>query len=106
MLGGGYSARLNEEVRVKRGLSYGAGSSLTPHRTLGAFNLVTLGIGCIIGAGIFVLTGHAAATMAGPSVIYAFIISGLACAFAGLCYAELASMIPADATTSKPSSPV
>ncbi len=64
------------------------------HRTLGAFNLVTLGIGCIIGAGIFVLTGHAAATMAGPSVIYAFVISGLACAFAGLCYAELASTMP------------
>lgn len=63
-------------------------------RTLGPFNLVTLGIGCIIGAGIFVLTGHAAATMAGPSVIYAFIISGLACAFAGLCYAELASTMP------------
>ncbi|HEX4304128.1 MAG TPA: amino acid permease [Rhizomicrobium sp.] len=63
-------------------------------RTLGAFNLVTLGIGCIIGAGIFVLTGHAAATMAGPAVIYAFIISGLACAFAGLCYAELASTMP------------
>jgi APA family basic amino acid/polyamine antiporter len=63
-------------------------------RTLGPFNLVTLGIGCIIGAGIFVLTGHAAATMAGPAVIYAFIISGLACAFAGLCYAELASTIP------------
>ena len=63
-------------------------------RTLGPFNLVTLGIGCIIGAGIFVLTGHAAATMAGPAVIYAFIISGLACAFAGLCYAELASTMP------------
>ncbi len=63
-------------------------------RTLGPFNLVTLGIGCIIGAGIFVLTGHAAATMAGPSVIYAFIISGAACAFAGLCYAELASTMP------------
>lgn len=63
-------------------------------RTLGPFNLITLGIGCIIGAGIFVLTGHAAATMAGPSVIFAFIIAGLACAFAGLCYAELASTMP------------
>jgi APA family basic amino acid/polyamine antiporter len=69
-------------------------SSSELRRTLGPFNLVTLGIGCIIGAGIFVLTGHAAATMAGPSVIYAFIISGLACAFAGLCYAELASTMP------------
>lgn len=63
-------------------------------RTLGPFNLITLGIGCIIGAGIFVLTGHAAATMAGPSVMFAFIIAGTACAFAGLCYAELASTIP------------
>src|SRR5258707_11496471 len=63
-------------------------------RTLGPFNLVTLGIGCIIGAGIFVLTGHAAAAMAGPSVMFAFVISGLACAFAGLCYAELASTMP------------
>jgi len=63
-------------------------------RTLGPFNLVTLGIGCIIGAGIFVLTGHAAATMAGPAVLFAFVISGLACAFAGLCYAELASTMP------------
>jgi len=63
-------------------------------RTLGPFNLVTLGIGCIIGAGIFVLTGHAAATMAGPAVVFAFIIAGTACAFAGLCYAELASTMP------------
>jgi basic amino acid/polyamine antiporter, APA family len=63
-------------------------------RTLGPFNLITLGIGCIIGAGIFVLTGHAAATMAGPAVIFAFIIAGTACAFAGLCYAELASTMP------------
>ncbi|MGE0830108.1 MAG: APC family permease [Hyphomonadaceae bacterium] len=63
-------------------------------RSLGPINLVTLGIGCIIGAGIFVLTGKAAATMAGPAVIYAFVISGLACAFAGLCYAELASTMP------------
>ena len=55
---------------------------------------MTLGIGAIIGAGIFVLTGQAAAQYAGPAIVISFIISGLACAFAGLCYAEFASMIP------------
>ncbi|MEI7668628.1 MAG: amino acid permease [Pseudomonadota bacterium] len=63
-------------------------------RTLGALNLVSLGIGCIIGAGIFVLTGQAAAQYAGPAIILSFVLSGLACAFAGLCYAELASTLP------------
>jgi APA family basic amino acid/polyamine antiporter len=63
-------------------------------RTLGAFNLVTLGIGCIIGAGIFVITGSAAANFAGPSVLLSFVVAGIACGFAGLCYAELASTMP------------
>ena len=63
-------------------------------RALGPINLVTLGIGAIIGAGIFVLTGQAAANYAGPAIVYSFILAGLACAFAGLCYAEFASMIP------------
>ncbi|MEI6577059.1 MAG: amino acid permease [Bacteroidota bacterium] len=63
-------------------------------RTLTATNLTTLGIGAIIGAGIFVLTGSTAAQYAGPAIVISFIISGLACAFAGLCYAEFASMIP------------
>jgi len=63
-------------------------------RALSATNLTTLGIGAIIGAGIFVLTGQAAAQYAGPAIVISFIISGLACAFAGLCYAEFASMIP------------
>ena len=63
-------------------------------RTLGALNLVSLGIGCIIGAGIFVLTGQAAAQYAGPAIILSFVLSGLTCAFAGLCYAELASTLP------------
>lgn len=53
-----------------------------------------MGIGVIIGAGIFVLTGHAAARIAGPAIVISFILAGVACAFAGLCYAELASMIP------------
>ncbi|HSZ24635.1 MAG TPA: amino acid permease [Cytophagaceae bacterium] len=63
-------------------------------RTLTRSNLILLGIGGIIGAGIFVLTGQAAATYAGPAVTISFIVAGLACAFAGLAYAEFASMIP------------
>jgi APA family basic amino acid/polyamine antiporter len=63
-------------------------------KALTATNLTTLGIGAIIGAGIFVLTGQAAAQYAGPAIVISFIISGMACAFAGLCYAEFAAMIP------------
>ncbi|MBI2486690.1 MAG: amino acid permease [Deltaproteobacteria bacterium] len=63
-------------------------------RVLGPLNLVGLGIGVIIGAGIFVLTGQAAAQYAGPAVVLSFIISGIGCALTGLCYAEMASMIP------------
>ena len=63
-------------------------------RTLGPVNLVFLGIGCIIGAGIYVMTGNAAANYAGPAVMLSFVVAGLACAFAGLCYAELASSMP------------
>jgi APA family basic amino acid/polyamine antiporter len=63
-------------------------------RALGAGNLVLLGIGAIIGAGIFVLTGQQAAVNAGPGIVYSFILAGVGCAFAGLCYAEFAAMIP------------
>ncbi len=63
-------------------------------RALGPVNLITLGIGAIIGAGIFVLTGQAAAKHAGPAVVLSFIMAGITCAFAGLCYAEFASLIP------------
>src|SRR5687767_5121274 len=63
-------------------------------RALGAWNLTLLGIGAIIGAGIFVLTGQAAAQYAGPAVVLSFCLAGLGCMFAGLCYAEFASMIP------------
>ncbi len=63
-------------------------------RSLGALNLVLLGIGCIIGTGIFVLTGHAAAEWAGPGIMISFIITGTLCAFVALCYAELASALP------------
>ncbi|HEY5721177.1 MAG TPA: amino acid permease [Allosphingosinicella sp.] len=63
-------------------------------RSLGPWNLVFLGIGCIIGAGIFVRTGNAAALHAGPAVLLSFVIAGVVCAFAGLCYAELSSTLP------------
>ena len=63
-------------------------------RSLGPWNLVFLGIGCIIGAGIFVRTGNAAALHAGPAVLISYAIAGIICAFAGLCYAELASTLP------------
>jgi APA family basic amino acid/polyamine antiporter len=70
---------------VKRGL----------RRVLGAFDLTFLGAGAIIGAGIFVITGQAAAQYAGPGIVLSFIVSASACIFAGLCYAEFAAMIPA-----------
>ncbi len=66
----------------------------TLKRTLGPWQLIALGIGAIIGAGLFVRTAAAIADRAGPSVVIAFIVAGLGCAFAGLCYAEFASMIP------------
>src|SRR5208282_4724528 len=66
----------------------------TLRRSLGPVNLITLGIGAIIGAGIFVLTGQAAAKYAGPAVALSFVVAGITCAFAGLCYAEFASIIP------------
>ena len=64
------------------------------HRVLGPVNLTALGIGAIVGAGIFVLTGQAAAEHAGPAIVLSFVLAGIACAFAGLCYAEFAAMIP------------
>ena len=67
---------------------------ITLKRTLTARQLMLLGIGAIIGAGIFVMTGTAAANYAGPAVILSFVIAGTACAFAGLCYAEFAAMLP------------
>ncbi len=63
-------------------------------RVLGPWHLIFLGIGAIVGAGIFVITGHAAAQYAGPAVTLSFILAALTCSFAGLCYAEFASLIP------------
>ncbi|MDP4089697.1 MAG: amino acid permease [Bacillota bacterium] len=75
--------------------SHGEGESKNSLRKeLGSFELTMLGIGAIIGTGIFVLTGVAAAKYSGPALILSFIISGLACAFAALCYAEFAAMVP------------
>ena len=69
-------------------------ADVTLHRTLSAWSLISLGIGCIIGAGIFVLTGHAAAAYAGPAISLSFVLAGFVCAMAGLCYAEMASTVP------------
>ncbi|HMM67339.1 MAG TPA: amino acid permease [Dokdonella sp.] len=66
----------------------------TLKRTLTATQLVLLGVGAVIGAGIFVLTGHAAAAHAGPAIVLSFVFAGIACAFAGLCYAEFAALLP------------
>src|SRR6266436_2150886 len=63
-------------------------------RVLGPLNLVTLGIGAIIGTGIFVLTGEAAAQYAGPAIVLSMILAGFASALAGLCYSEFASTVP------------
>jgi basic amino acid/polyamine antiporter, APA family len=72
----------------------GGGETRPLKRTLSALNLVALGIGGVIGAGIFVLTGHAAAANAGPAVTLSFLLGAIACAFAGLCYAEMSSTVP------------
>jgi APA family basic amino acid/polyamine antiporter len=66
----------------------------TLRRTLGPWSLIALGIGAIIGAGLFSLTGIAAAENAGPAVVLSFVVAAIGCGFAGMCYSELASMIP------------
>jgi APA family basic amino acid/polyamine antiporter len=73
----------------------GANGQAQPlRRTLSALNLILLGVGGIVGAGIFVLTGHAAAANAGPAISLSFFLGAVACAFAGLCYAEMSSTVP------------
>src|SRR3984957_11984750 len=86
-----YTARKSLEAIANSADTEGKGLS----KTLGHLSLVGLGIGCILGAGIFVPTGKAAPRYAGPAIPLSFILSGIACAFVGLCYAELAAMIPA-----------
>src|SRR3954465_11662878 len=63
-------------------------------RELGPLNLISLGIGSVVGAGIFVLAGTSAANYAGPAIVLSYILCGISCLFAGLCYAEFATMIP------------
>jgi APA family basic amino acid/polyamine antiporter len=82
-----------KSIRVLRAEAEQAGEHAL-NRALGPLNLVALGIGAIIGAGIFVLTGQAAALHAGPAVWISMALVGVACAFAGLCYAEMASTVP------------
>ncbi len=88
----GFLARIMLRKTVQQVQEETASSELK--RSLGPWNLVFLGIGCIIGAGIFVRTGNAAALHAGPGVLISFAIAGIVCAFAGLCYAELSSTLP------------
>jgi APA family basic amino acid/polyamine antiporter len=83
-----------KSIAVLQAEAAGESTEHTLRRALGALNLTTLGIGAIIGAGIFVLTGNAAAQYAGPAVVWSMVLSGVACGIAGLCYAEFASMIP------------
>lgn len=81
------------QAEAKEG-EFGSGGEAQLRRTLSLWSLVALGIGAIIGAGIFVLTGHAAAANAGPAISLSFVLAGIVCAFAGLCYAEMASTVP------------
>jgi APA family basic amino acid/polyamine antiporter len=79
---------------LSRIIAESEGGAHTLRRSLGAMNLVALGIGAIIGAGLFSLTGIAAAEHAGPAVVLSFILAAIGCAFAGMCYSEFATMIP------------
>jgi APA family basic amino acid/polyamine antiporter len=82
------------QAEAKEG-EFGSGPGAAQlRRTLSLWSLIALGIGCVIGAGIFVLTGHAAAANAGPAISLSFVLAGIVCAFAGLCYAEMASTVP------------
>jgi basic amino acid/polyamine antiporter, APA family len=88
-------AALQEEAATTdTGLQEQEGGGHALKRSLTALDVVMLGIGCIIGAGIFVLTGHAAATNAGPAITISFVLGAIVCALAGLCYAEMASTVP------------
>src|SRR6201996_3981234 len=88
-------ARKSVDVLLAEATHSDAGGEVQPlRRALSAINLVGLGVGGIIGAGIFVLTGHAAAANAGPAITLSFLLAAVACAFAGLCYAELSSSVP------------
>ncbi len=90
-----WSRKSLQDLADEAAVGDGAEGNITHlRRSLSALNLVALGIGGIVGAGIFILTGHAAATTAGPAITLSFVLAGIACAFAGLCYAEMASTVP------------
>lgn len=91
----GYAARKS----VAEIIASGEAGGHTLAKTLGPLSITFIGIGAIIGAGIFVLTGTAAAQYAGPGIMLSFVLAGIACAFVGLCYAELAAMIPVSGST-------
>ena len=86
--------RTKSILEIQRELAAGASAGVSLKRHLGPVHLILLGIGVLIGAGIFSLTGMAAGHYAGPGIVYSFLISAVACALAGLCYAEFASMVP------------
>jgi basic amino acid/polyamine antiporter, APA family len=89
-----WALKSTDALAVEAAHSDADGEARPLRRTLSALHLVGLGVGGIIGAGIFVLTGHAAAANAGPAVTLSFLLGAVACAFAGLCYAEMASTVP------------
>ncbi len=85
---------LFEKKSLERIIAESEGGKHHLKRTLGPVNLVALGIGAIIGAGLFSLTGIAAADHAGPAVVLSFVVAAIGCAFAGMCYSEFSTMIP------------
>lgn len=89
-------AHVRKSIHSRKPLAqvHGDAASTGLRRSLGPIQLMLLGIGCIIGAGVYVMTGTAAASYAGPAVVLSFLIAGLGCGFVGLCYAELASVLP------------
>src|ERR1051326_8198689 len=87
-------SNLFEKKSLDKILAESEGGQVHLKRTLGPVNLVALGIGAIIGAGLFSLTGIAAADHAGPAVVLSFVVAAIGCAFAGMCYSEFATMIP------------
>src|SRR6266478_1607619 len=85
---------LFQKKDLKRIIAESEGGQVHLKRTLGPVNLVALGIGAIIGAGLFSLTGIAASQHAGPAVVLSFVLAAFGCAFAGICYSEFSTMLP------------
>ncbi len=92
-------ASLMTRKSVDQCMESGDAEGVQLSKTLGVVSITSMGIGAIIGAGIFVLTGTAAARYAGPAIMLSFVLGGIVCAFVGLCYSELAAMIPVCGST-------